>query len=1152
MSARNSSSFLQPPSPVGVAGSGASVVGGQTQSSQQAEQSSPGVMRLHSVVTKPSYVATASTSNIFRSLSTIHRSTSILPASLLDLNVASTAGLQVIRPETHPEAFVPIPPDGGWGWLVVFAAFITNLIIDGICVSFGIMVADLVEHFNASVATVMLMGSLLLGVYQIVGPVAAGLVNRFGCRAVGIGGSLLATVSMFVSAFMPTIELMIVSYGVFAGAAFGFLHLPSIICVSFYFDSRRALAIGMTTCGTPIGAMIFAPLTEVLLQRYGWSNTLILFAGMLLNCMVLAALYRPLTPALLLTPMKASEAEGIKSLLQLAASEEAVSTAASGDRMGVEDATPPVVSQRDLRDQPVPEEDEDEDEDEDEEEEKKKKKKEEEVGAQRKVVLQKRRSDQAQPEAMEVGKDKLLQSQLETIAEGPEGEMETEGKRRRDARRKDGVKPRHHRHHRRRRTRETLRRQLQKQYAQWVEGIRRLRGSRVRNDGEMEAAVVVLGSDTDAGAELDEMGGESDASDRDSSVSTCGSSCEEEASHWDSASTSDVDEAAAKKRDVDDELHPLKKASRKQATRGGHRTVALWGRESTVSQREASALDCIVSAPSLIRPGKYSTSEGGWSRQQEQQQQRRSVRSRNQPSERRPSRAYTRPIPRQSVVRLANASVPRRRSESVAMGALTRSYLSSLGSTVFASTAGGFVGAGSGTGTRNIGVEDFVDAAPVIVELPHESISVEDYARPLYRKDIFFPGSVKRQIESSTASIVATVANMMETSEDQIGCSQASVEMVDGVRRRKTTMGTSLFGSNILFGDNVPLPPINEGIPLPDVFEAEDGGVGAGAVAGAGGVVEDEAKLWDQVKAETGLNLANAPADGIYRVPRSHSMCGWWLCWETRRKHSAELAAEEVDGMECLKCSLEEDGDRSLQPMKFPQRARLVLVRRCVFLPKSMFDVLMTMMNLSLLKAKSFLIFCLSSLIAVMGAYVPLFFVCDLADSFSIPKSQSAYLLTVYGGASVVSRLLSSWAASRPKVSSTLLSAVTLMLAGITVCVMPYWGSLIGQIILMVIYGLTVSPFFSLTSIIICDILDLEALTNAYGIVTMVRGVASTVGSPVAGMIVAATSTFSVALSIAGVAVIVGGVLYVVILCHERAKLNKLAKGGVDAEQGKV
>ncbi|VDN21131.1 unnamed protein product, partial [Dibothriocephalus latus] len=29
-------------------------------------------------------------------------------------------------------------------------------------------------------------------------------------------------------------------------------------------------------------------------------------------------------------------------------------------------------------------------------------------------------------------------------------------------------------------------------------------------------------------------------------------------------------------------------------------------------------------------------------------------------------------------------------------------------------------------------------SGPYLVELPHESITIEDYARPLYRKDIFF------------------------------------------------------------------------------------------------------------------------------------------------------------------------------------------------------------------------------------------------------------------------------------------------------------------------------------------------------------------------------------------------------------------------------
>lgn len=64
--------------------------------------------------------------------------------------------------------------------MIVFAAFFTNLIIDGICVSFAIMVTDLVDHFQSTIATVMLMGSLLLGVYQIVGELFDLMISRMG------------------------------------------------------------------------------------------------------------------------------------------------------------------------------------------------------------------------------------------------------------------------------------------------------------------------------------------------------------------------------------------------------------------------------------------------------------------------------------------------------------------------------------------------------------------------------------------------------------------------------------------------------------------------------------------------------------------------------------------------------------------------------------------------------------------------------------------------------------------------------------------------------------------------------------------------------------------------------------------------------------
>lgn len=42
------------------------------------------------------------------------------------------------------------PPDGGWGWVIVFASFIISMIADGISFSFGIFFVDLSNYFGAS------------------------------------------------------------------------------------------------------------------------------------------------------------------------------------------------------------------------------------------------------------------------------------------------------------------------------------------------------------------------------------------------------------------------------------------------------------------------------------------------------------------------------------------------------------------------------------------------------------------------------------------------------------------------------------------------------------------------------------------------------------------------------------------------------------------------------------------------------------------------------------------------------------------------------------------------------------------------------------------------------------------------------------------
>jgi len=64
---------------------------------------------------------------------------------------------------------VALPPDGGWGWVVVAAAFFVNLIVDGVAYTFGVIMPELLDHFEAGKGQTVLVGSLIPGVYLIVG-----------------------------------------------------------------------------------------------------------------------------------------------------------------------------------------------------------------------------------------------------------------------------------------------------------------------------------------------------------------------------------------------------------------------------------------------------------------------------------------------------------------------------------------------------------------------------------------------------------------------------------------------------------------------------------------------------------------------------------------------------------------------------------------------------------------------------------------------------------------------------------------------------------------------------------------------------------------------------------------------------------------------
>ncbi|CAG9765290.1 unnamed protein product [Ceutorhynchus assimilis] len=190
---------------------------------------------------------------------------------------------------------LPPPPDGGYGWVVVFASFMCNMIVDGIAYTFGVFLRPMTEYYGETKGKTAWVGSLLSGMYLSAGPLVSALTNKFGCRAVCIAGSLISTVAFVLSIFCTSVNSLMLIYGFFGGLGFGLIYLPAVVCVGYYFETKRSLATGIAVCGSGVGTFAFAPLADILLQEYGWRGANLILAGFILNCVLFGALMRPLT-----------------------------------------------------------------------------------------------------------------------------------------------------------------------------------------------------------------------------------------------------------------------------------------------------------------------------------------------------------------------------------------------------------------------------------------------------------------------------------------------------------------------------------------------------------------------------------------------------------------------------------------------------------------------------------------------------------------------------------------------------------------------------------------------------------------------------------------------------------------------------------------
>jgi MFS family permease len=176
-----------------------------------------------------------------------------------------------------------------------------------------------------------------------------------------------------------------------------------------------------------------------------------------------------------------------------------------------------------------------------------------------------------------------------------------------------------------------------------------------------------------------------------------------------------------------------------------------------------------------------------------------------------------------------------------------------------------------------------------------------------------------------------------------------------------------------------------------------------------------------------------------------------------------------------------------------------------------------------------FLLFGISNFILYTWYDVVYMYLPDWAIEHKVSETDASMLISLIGIVNMLGEIALGWTGDREELSPNIIYATCMGLCGLSVLLIPLFVSYQSMCILSSAFGLFIAANYSLTSIILVNLVELDRFTNAYGLLLLVQGIANLVGPPLAGLAYDLTGTYDLSFYLAGGFIIVSGVLLLVL-----------------------
>ncbi|XP_058984819.1 uncharacterized protein LOC131805557 [Musca domestica] len=192
--------------------------------------------------------------------------------------------------------YMVIPPDGGYGWFIMFISFWCQVVVDGIIFGIGVILPHIAEEFQIPGSKVILVASMQVGFYFLAGAISSAFINKYGFRPVALGGCLLSIAVLSVATFSTNLPTMIVFYSILGGPGLSMVWVSSQLIIGYYFEKYRPIANGISCSGAGVGIMMFAYMNNVLVTQLGWRNLMRLHVAFLVLVLLMGLTFVEVAP----------------------------------------------------------------------------------------------------------------------------------------------------------------------------------------------------------------------------------------------------------------------------------------------------------------------------------------------------------------------------------------------------------------------------------------------------------------------------------------------------------------------------------------------------------------------------------------------------------------------------------------------------------------------------------------------------------------------------------------------------------------------------------------------------------------------------------------------------------------------------------------